>query len=231
MSFDRSPLVVGHRGAAGLAPENTLQSFALAARLGVAAVELDVHYVHGKLIVIHDDSLDRTTSGSGALSGQDLETLRCLDAGLGQSIPYLEEVFAAVPNNIGINIELKGRDTARPVVEWLIGQQDRDVLISSFNLDELREFKNFSDGRFKVAPLFDKWRPAVWPVAEALGAWSINLSVRAASKRRIDEAIERGLKVLVYTVNDGATARRLLGWGVAGFFTDFPNRMIALAEG
>ncbi len=231
MSFDRSPLVVGHRGAAGLAPENTLQSFALAARLGVAAVELDVHYVHGKLLVIHDDTLDRTTSGSGALAGFDLEALRSLDAGLGQSIPYLEEVFAAVPNNVGINIELKGRDTARPVVEWLIGQQDRDVLISSFNLDELREFKNFSDGRFKVAPLFDKWRPAVWPVAEALGAWSINLSVRAASKRRIDEAIERGLKVLVYTVNDGATARRLLGWGVAGFFTDFPNRMIALAEG
>lgn len=229
MSFDRQPLVVGHRGAAGLAPENTLRSFALAAELGVDAVELDVHYVHQKLFVMHDGRLDRTTSGSGALSDHDLEALRSFDAGLGQCIPYLEEVFAALPNAIGINIELKGPGTAAPVIDWLTQQPDRDVLISSFNLEELREAQNIGDGRFKLALLFDRWQRNVWSSAETFGAWSVNLNVRAASKRRIEEARARGLRVLVYTVNDEETARRLLDWGVAGLFTDFPDRIVPLA--
>ena len=230
MSFDRLPLVVGHRGAAGLAPENTLQSFALAAELGVDAVELDVHYVHQKLFVIHDRRLDRTTSGSGALSDHNLQTLRRFDAGLGQRIPYLEEVFTALPNDIGINIELKGRGTAAPVVDWLTQQPDRDVLISSFNLEELGKARDISDGRFKLAPLFDKWQRDAWLLAESFGAWSLNLNVRAASKRRIEEARKRGLRVLVYTVNDEETARRLLDWGAGGLFTDFPDRIVPLAS-
>ena len=230
MSFDRLPFVVGHRGAAGLAPENTIQSFALAARLGVAAVELDVHWVHGKLLVIHDHRLDRTTSGSGPLSGHSLEKLRGFDAGLGQSIPYLDEVFSALPNNVGINVELKGRGTAAPVVEMLTRNSDRDVMISSFDIDELREAKSLAEGRFKIAPLFDMWQPRIWSVAEALGAWSINLNERAASKRRIAAAGKRGLKVLIYTVNDQQTARRLVGWGVAGLFTDFPDRILKSFE-
>ena len=190
-----------------------------------------MHWVHGKLLVIHDHRLDRTTSGSGPLSDHSLEKLRSFDAGLGQSIPYLDEVFSALPNNVGINIELKGRGTAAPVVELLTRNPDRDVLVSSFDLDELREATILAEGRCKIAPLFDRWQPRIWSLAETLGAWSINLNERAASKRRIAAADKRGLKVLVYTVNDQETARRLVDWGVAGVFTDFPDRMIELFKG
>ncbi len=76
MSFDKPFLIIGHRGAAGLEPENTLRSFSRAVELGVDAVELDVHWVHEELIVIHDDTLERTTDGSGLLDSISLDELR-----------------------------------------------------------------------------------------------------------------------------------------------------------
>ncbi len=253
MSFQAERLIVGHRGAAGLAPENTLAGFSTAVSLGVDAVELDVHCVHGRLLVIHDDHLDRTTSGKGELKGLGIAALRALDAGGGQSIPFLEEVFDALPPAVGINVELKGPRTAEPVLAMLRNSQGsaRDVLVSAFDLDELRHFVDLAgirhqlpaahanalatkvgDGcglagsRFMVAPLFDRWNKNLLEVATALGAWSVNLSVRAATRQRIAEARARGFRVLVYTVNDPAIAERLFSWGASGIFTDFPDRMI-----
>ena len=145
MSFLSDRLVIGHRGAAGLAPENTLQAFARGCELGVHAVELDVHCVHGRLLVIHDDTLDRTTSGSGPLSNLSLAELRALDAGGGQGIPTIEEVFDAVPEPVGIHVELKGAGTAEAAFNFLQGASgSRDVLVSSFDLAELRHFAAFA---------------------------------------------------------------------------------------
>ena len=87
MSLDIPFPIIGHRGAAGLEPENTLRSFSRAVRLGVDAVELDVHWVHDELIVIHDDTLERTTNGTGPLDSISLAELRELDAGAGERIP------------------------------------------------------------------------------------------------------------------------------------------------
>ena len=228
MGFGGSNLVIGHRGAAGLAPENTLDGFRRAAALGVDAVELDVHALDGALVVIHDDTLDRTTSGQGPLQAQSLAALRGLDAGGGQRVPLLEEVFSALPVNVGVNIELKARGTAELAVplaeaELALG---RDLLISSFDLDELGHAAALGGSALKVAPLFGRWPRAGWQVARDLRAWSVNLSLRAASKRLIGEASKRGLRTLIYTVNDRPTADRLIGWGATGVFTDYPDRLV-----
>lgn len=229
MGFGGTKLVIGHRGAAGLAPENTLDGFRRAAALGVDAVELDVHRLENALVVIHDDALERTTSGRGPLQAHSLAAVRRLDAGRGQRVPLLEEVFAALPVHVGVNIELKALGTAELAVELAQGELDRgrDVLISSFDLDELGHAAALGSSALKIAPLFGRWPRAGWQVAQDLRAWSVNLSLRAASKRLIGEAGKRGLKTLIYTVNDRPTANRLIAWGATGVFTDFPDRLIA----
>ena len=228
MSFHSERLIVGHRGAAGLAPENTLAGFAKAAALGVHAVELDVHCVDGRLLVIHDGHLDRTTSGRGELASLDIAELRALDAGGGEPIPYLEEVFDALPAEVGMNVELKGPDTAAPVFSMLrdLVRPQRDVLVSSFDLHELRRFAELARGAFKVAPLFRRWHEKIPELSAELSAWSVNLGIRAATRRQIRRTRARGFRVLVYTVNDPVNAERLFSWGATGIFTDFPDRMI-----
>ena len=110
---------IGHRGASGYEPENTLSSFERAIAMGCRWIELDVYQVEGELIVIHDSTLDRTTNGQGRVASQTLAYLRSLDAGNGQQIPTLTEVISAVDHRAGINIELKGKHTAAPVVALL----------------------------------------------------------------------------------------------------------------
>ena len=102
-------LCIGHRGACGHEPENTLRSIRRALELGAHGVEIDVRLVHGELLVMHDAKLDRTTNGRGYLARKSLEVLRALDAGQGERIPTLREVFETVHRRAFINIELKGR--------------------------------------------------------------------------------------------------------------------------
>ena len=220
--------VIGHRGAAGHAPENTLASFAKAVSLGVPAVELDVHVVDGQLVVIHDDDVDRTTDGQGRLSDYSMAELRSLDAGAGERIPTLDEVFDALPAHIGVNVELKGAGTARPVAASLEGSS-RPVKVSSFDHDRLTEFAAQSPAT-PNAPLFGRWRENVLAVARSLDAYAINLAQRIASRDRIDAIRKAGYKVFVYTVNDFAAGQKFADWGATGVFSDYPDRLMSLAS-
>ena len=224
MSFKDPVIVIGHRGAAGLLPENTLPSFRRAWASGVSAVELDVYALEGRLLVIHDDTLERTTNGQGAVMARTVAELRALDAGNGDPIPFLEEVTAELPEGTGINIELKGPGTAAPVARFLAGQRRLDVLVSAFDHAELQRFHQLAP-EIPSAPLFGRWKPDAWAVAEGVSARFINLSRRAVSKRRITQARQRGLGTLIYTVNDLAEANQLISWGAAGLFTDYPDRI------
>jgi len=105
----------GHRGARGHEPENTLRSVRKALELGADGIEVDVYFVDGRLMVIHDDTLNRTTNGKGPVAGRTFAELRALDAGKGERIPTLAEVFDAVNHRAVINMELKGPGTAAPV--------------------------------------------------------------------------------------------------------------------
>lgn len=196
--------------------------FARAVTLAVDAVELDVHVVDGELVVIHDDTVDRTTNGSGAVTELGLAQIRRLDAGRGQSIPLLDEVFGAMPPALGINVELKGADTAKPTAERLRGL-DRPLLVSSFDHDELRRF-HAACSDIPCAPLFGRWRNAL-STARELDAACINIADRIATPDRIAAIREDGFACLVYTVNDPERARALRALGASGVFTDFPNRV------
>lgn len=221
--FDEPFLLIGHRGAAGLEPENTLRSFAKAVELGVSAVELDVYAVGNQLIVLHDDTVDRTTNGKGAITTFSLEALRALDAGAGERIPLLSEVFAALPHEIGINVELKGPGTAALVARFVRDlKDDRAVLISSFHHDALKELRRLDDA-LPIAPLFQRPSRSMFALAEELDAWSINVSRQMVNREILDEAHDAGLRLLVYTVNDPKEAERLKDWGVDGLFTDRPD--------
>lgn len=112
-------IIVGHRGAAALKPENTLSSFEEALKY-VQAIELDVHVSKtGELVVIHDDTVDRTTNKKGYVKDLTLKELKKLDAGNNEKIPTLNEVLDLINNSAIVNIELKGKETALPVSETI----------------------------------------------------------------------------------------------------------------
>jgi glycerophosphoryl diester phosphodiesterase len=224
MSFNDPVVVIGHRGAAGLAPENTLPSFRRAYACGVNAVELDVYVVDGELVVIHDDTVERTTNGAGAVMGLGLAALRRLDAGNGSRVPLLAEVVRELPAHVGLNVELKGPGTAAPVARFLTHHSQLDVLVSSFDHAELRDFRRQAPA-VRVAPLFNRWRASAWQTAAELDAWAINLSRRVVTPARLEAARSAGLKCFVYTVNEVEEARWLVELGATGVFTDYPDRI------
>jgi glycerophosphoryl diester phosphodiesterase len=113
-------ILMGHRGAAALAPENTLLSIATAMEIGVNAVEIDVHLSKDKeIVVIHDATVDRTTNGTGAVSRYALNELKKLDAGKGETIPTLQEVIDFIHGKVRLVIELKEAGTEEPVVQLI----------------------------------------------------------------------------------------------------------------
>ncbi len=227
-------LCIGHRGARGHAPENTLASVRKAIELGADWIEVDVYWVDGELVVFHDDRLERTTNGQGLLRSQSFAYLRSLDAGDGEQIPTLAEVFEAAAGKVGINVELKGPGTAEPVVQFLQDWQGQNpgadlsrVLLSSFCHDELRLVQQL-DAEVRLGALFVDLPVDAIAQAQALGAWSINPGKEAVTEAFVVAAHAAGLKVLVFTVNEVVDMERLRGLGVDGIFTDYPDRLVSL---
>ncbi len=231
--FHRDFLCIGHRGAPEAAPENTLSSFALAIAQGADAIELDVQLVEDTLVVIHDDELDRTTTGSGRVDAISLEALRGLDAGGGERVPLLSEVLDLAVDKVGVNIELKGRGTAEPTAALLRerGQVPAGILLSAFDHRELAAARAVAP-EYPRAALFGRLRGNPIKASLAVGAVAMNLHRRTARADLIGSARDVGLATLVYTVNDTDEALKLRHMGAAGIFTDVPERILqALGRG
>lgn len=237
-SLPASFKVIGHRGAAGLRPENTLPAFALAIELGCTMLELDVHRTktqagEAELCVIHDHSVSRTTNKTGALSRFTLEELQALDCGESAGVPSLQEVMGLLDGLTAappiLNIELKGPHTAALVAEQIRYPRSWNALVSSFHHDELHLFRTL-DPHTPVAPLFSRWTKRVVEIAQGVRAQAVNLSTSAAKLERIQLLHQQGFEVYVYTVNDVETAERLKRWGVSGVFTDRPDRLMPLQQ-
>ena len=224
-------LAIGHRGARGHEPENTLRSVRRALALGAHGIEIDVWFVDGELVVIHDAKLDRTTNGHGYVSRKTFAQLRALDAGQGERIPTLREVFETVARRAFINIELKGRRTAGPVRALIAefveqhGWRFADFVVSSFHRAELRAV---SDPRIPIALLLARPTKLYALSARRVRASAVNPALRYVTRRFVEDAHQRGLKVFVYTVNEPADLARMRAWGVDGVFTDLPERALAL---
>lgn len=221
-------LGIGHRGAAGYEPENTLRSIRKALELGAKAVEIDVYQVEGHLIVIHDSTLERTTNGRGRVMRKTFAQLRTLDAGKGEQIPTLEEVLDLVDRRALVNVELKGRHTALPVkalIDHYVkrrGWSHEDFLVSSF---QHRELTTLAHSGIPLGILFSKSPRHFAKLASLMGATSINLCAKHVTSAAINRAHDLGLKVFVYTVNAPADISRLREMGVDGVFSDFPDRV------
>lgn len=226
-------VVIGHRGARGHAPENTLMGLDAGLRLGADWVEFDVQLHQGALLLMHDLRLERTTSGQGRLSDHPLADLRQLDAGQGQQIPTLQEALNLIDQRIGVNIELKtwngtGAAVANILREYLgQGWPAEKFLVSSFHLPELYEFRQLMP-EIPVGALLCGV-PLDWAgVAVELGASTLNLSDEFVDERLVADAHARGLKIFVYTVNHPDEMARMKALGVDGIFTDYPDRTQAL---
>jgi glycerophosphoryl diester phosphodiesterase len=225
-------LCIGHRGACGHEPENTLRSIRRALELGAHGIEIDVRLVDGELIVFHDARLERTTNGRGAVGRKHFADLRALDAGKGERIPTLREVFEAVDRRAFINIELKGRRTAAPV-EALIhefvthhGWAYEDFLVSSFQHGELRAIV---DRQIRIGLLLTRPSRLYSVSARRVRAWSVQPALRYVTARFVEDAHRRGYRVFVYTVNEPTDLDRMRALKVDGVFTDFPERVTGAA--
>ena len=166
----------------------------------------------------------------GKVMSSSFEYIRSLNAGNGQQIPTLDEVVKLVDGRCGINVELKGPDTALPVSEYLAklcsasssSWHTEQFMLSSFYHKELA----LADPTFRRGALFHKPVADYFQRTSDLGAYSINLSLKIVNQQSVLEAHEKGLKVFVYTVNDEDDIARMAEIGVDGVFCDFPDRVI-----
>ena len=240
------PPVIGHRGAAGRSPENTLAGLRRAKALGCSWVEFDVRLTaDGALVVCHDARLDRTTSGRGPVAAHTLAAIRGLDAGgwfaeefAGEQVPTLKEaLLLAAELGLGANIELKadrGRQyaTAAAVaatVEHFSGELP-PVLLSSFQLPVLAALHRLAQP-LPRGILF-MLIPRDWAeLAARFGCSVIGADHRRLRPRRIAAIRAAGHQLAAFTVNDPARARLLFDWGVTSVFSDVPDTIIKAVAG
>ena len=231
--------VIGHRGAAGLAPENTLAGLVRARASGCAWVEVDAKLTaDGVAVLFHDDTLDRTTDGTGAFSGATWSALRSLDAGgwfssqnTGEGVPTLVDALEfAADFGLGVNVEIKpspGRaeETARAVLDALASSgRGLSVLLSSFDGDALALARDAWPDvpRALIVSVLDGDEVAC---AQALDCEGLHIPDKGLTAETVRALKAEGLSVRVYTVNGPARARDLWSWGVDAVFTDFPDRV------
>jgi glycerophosphoryl diester phosphodiesterase len=244
--YHRHPLVIAHRGASAHAPENTLAAFRLAVRQNAAAIELDAKLsADGIVVVIHDQTLERTTDGSGLVGAHTWDELKNLDAGSfydpsfkEEGIPTLEQVFEAVGQDIYINVELTNyatpKDALPEKVTALIARHGLEarVFCSSFTPFTLRRMQRLMPdlplgllaGRGWTGKLARGWLGRLFP------HHSLNPEHRDVTAQLVAKAHRRGLKVFPYTVNLAEDMARLFSLGVDGIFTDDPPLALRVLE-
>lgn len=223
------PRVIAHRCGGSLAPENTLAGLAAAARLGCRAVEFDVMLTADRVpILIHDETLERTTRCTGRTADRTLAQIRAC----APDVPTLAEAVDMCQRlGLWANIELKpsiGREeeTGTVVGAWLAAHWDGNGVVSSFSEKSAREARrHLPDTPFA---LLCEALPADWPAACArLGARAIHLSAASLMAETVAELQAAEMAVAAYTVNDRATAKRLFSLGVTALFTDRPDLWFA----
>lgn len=223
-------VVYGHRGAAAEFPENTLAGFRRALELGIEGIELDVHLSKdGVPVIIHDETLDRTTSGEGAVADFTVDELRGLDAGDGEYVPTLAEVLDLVGDRVHVDIEVKANAAGESVLEEVRGRDTRWV-ISSFDWDVLRYVRSV-DQEAEIWVLAVGASDDALAVVEEVGASALALWQRAIDEDIVKMLIDKSIPFWPWTVNDPEHARQLLEWGAFGICTDEPTKLQAALEG
>lgn len=230
--------LIAHRGASGTHPENTMAAFKAAWEKGVTAFEFDVQRAKdGTLVVVHDDTLERTGGDARAVRDLTMAQLKALDAGAwfdssfrGERIPTLEEVAAATPATCELQLEIKQADPIYPKIEKDIlafldehPEVKARTAVSSFHHDTLRALRALDKtvrigllpGKLAIDPSFD--------LARELAAESIHVKLERLTPEWTTRARAAGLKLFVYTIVSPAQAARAAALGADGIFSNFPD--------
>lgn len=229
--------VIGHRGAPALALENTLPSFEAALEAGADGVELDVRLtLDGRLVLSHDDDVERTAGRPGRISAMTFEEVRALDLGGGVGVPTFEEVLALVAGRTALVVEVKGwfeGDAYRPAAEvaeavapLLDGVEP--LVVSSFDPPALARFRQLLPG-VRTAIASYRAFEADWALGQAIeGGWDeLHVPEEKIDAGFVERAHGAGREVLGWVVDDPERARALRDAGADGIFTDDPGAMRA----
>ncbi|CAA9441117.1 MAG: Glycerophosphoryl diester phosphodiesterase [uncultured Rubrobacteraceae bacterium] len=217
---------IGHRGAAGLEPENTLRSFRRSVAEGADAIELDLRLTRdGRLVVLHDADVDRTTDGKGPVAGMTLDEIRQFDAGLGERIPTFEEVLETT--ELPIHAEIKAIEVAEPLAA-LIGRRGLAGRVTpiSFASEALRLVK-LSLPDLPVGLILSGDSPGL-DEARSVNASLVSPQAAYLDAAKVEGYQGAGFRVTTWTVNEPQEMRRILELGIDGIVTDRPDLLSAL---
>ena len=219
-------LRIGHRGAAGHAPENTIAAIRTGVSLGVDFVELDIQCTRdGRLVVMHDKLVDRTTDGVGLVSDMTWDKLQVLDAGLGEVVPCVEEALAVANGHVGVILEAKTPGIG-PAIHRAVGASafSGPVIYASFLHAEILAIRKLDPlattmALMECVPLSGK------AFARDASATLVGLSLDSATAEFIARLHDADLEVLLYTVNDPRLIERAIDLGADGVISDYPERV------
>jgi len=224
-------LKIAHRGAKGYEPENTLQAFQKALDLNADGIELDVHLSSdGHIIVIHDETIDRTTNGKGFVNTLSLTELKSFLTEDQYEIPTLNEVFDLMDKKCLINIELKGIGTPHKVValiEEYISDKNwnyEHFIISSFDWNMLQEVHNLNSN-IAIGVLTEENIDTALAFAEKIKARAIHPDYQLLNQENTKEIQKKGFLVLPWTVDSDEDIQKIKSYNVDGIISDFPDKL------
>ncbi|HYR89253.1 MAG TPA: glycerophosphodiester phosphodiesterase family protein [Terriglobia bacterium] len=222
-------IIFGHRGAPGYPRygENTIACFNKALQAGAGGLEFDVRRCgDGRIVVIHDDTIDRTTNGQGRVAGLSYDQLKVFDAGFGEPVPLLSDVLDRFGARCLLNIELKDEGIAPDVKKLVLERRlERQVIVSAFEWGDLPPLAP----EIPIALLTSKVEN-LFMAARELGAAAIHPRKDIVAASLVAAAREAQLRIHVWTVNEPAEVSRLRQLGVDGIFTDFPERCLTFVS-
>ncbi len=223
--------IIAHRGFSGHYPENTLLAFQKALDFNVGGIELDVHVCKtGELIVIHDETLDRTTNYSGIVSQMTLAEIKKSRIFSQQEVPTLTETLDLINKKCLVNIELKGENTFQKVAECIgfYVQNHQwsytDLLVSSFDWNQLEKIKQI-DSQITVGILTDNNFQSALEFALVISAKAIHPHYSLLNTENCKQASRAGVEINTWTVNDPAEIEQIKKLSINGIITDFPERI------
>ncbi|WP_298155788.1 glycerophosphodiester phosphodiesterase family protein [Flavobacterium sp.] len=222
-------LKIGHRGAKGYCPENTLEAFEQAVLMGCDGIELDVHLsADGEIIVIHDHSTDRVTGQNGIVSELTASELKKMTIGDGHEIPLLSEVFDLVNHRAFINIELKVGEAAEPVLRLIEqyaakGWQFPEFLISSFDWPALQHVRELHPD-IPLGVLTETDLELAAAFGKTVHAETIHPHFHLLTKENTI-ALQQHFKIFTWTVNEPEDIAKIKQFGVNAIITDYPDRI------
>lgn len=231
ISGQETILNIGHRGAMGHEPENTLASIKKAIDLGADGFEIDVFKcLSGEIVLFHDKHLDKLTNGEGLVENKSLTDLKKLSVlGTENKIPTLEEVLNIINKQVFLNIELKGKNTAKAsleLVEKYINQKkisSQNILFSSFDWNELEKLRELNSD-VKIALITENDPLLAIETAKKLKAFAINPNYKDLNKKNIKIIHNNDFKIYTWTVNNKRDISKMKSLKVDGIITDFPDR-------